>query len=50
MSKKLTEYKMVELRCKRESSLLREKEEYYMRINHSNQEAIKEMQSELAKW
>lgn len=50
LSKKLSEYKIVELRCKRQSALLKEKEQYYMRINHSNQEAIREMQVELSKW
>ena len=40
----------MELRCKRESVLLKEKEDYYTRIHHTNQDTIKELQEELAKW
>lgn len=41
---------MGELKAKREHNLLKEKEEYYMRINHANTDNIKELQEELGKW
>lgn len=41
---------MSELRAKREASLLREKEEYYLRVNNANNENIKEIEAELANW
>ena len=41
---------MVELKCKRESALLKEKEDYYTRIHHTNQDLIKDLELELSKW
>ena len=43
MTKKLSEYKMSELKSKREASLLNEKQEYYMRVNNANTDTIKEL-------
>lgn len=40
----------MELRCKRESTLLKEKENYYTRIHNTSQDIIKELQDDLAKW
>lgn len=36
LTKKLSEYKMAELKAKRELGLLKEKEEYYLRVNNAN--------------
>ena len=43
LTKQLSEYKMNELKAKREASMLREKEEYYMRINNANTDNIREL-------
>lgn len=50
LTKQLSEYKMSELKTKREYNLLKEKEEYYMRINNANTDNIKELEVELGKW
>lgn len=50
LTKKLSEYKMGELKAKREFNLVKEKEEYYTRINNANTENIKELEAELGKW
>lgn len=50
LTKKLSEYKMAELKAKRELGLLKEKEEYYLRVNNANNENIKEIEEELANW
>lgn len=41
---------MNELKAKREVNLLKEKEDYYMRVNNSNTDSIKELEEELGKW
>jgi hypothetical protein len=41
---------MSELRAKREASLLKEKEEYYLRVNNAHAENLKEIEAELANW
>lgn len=50
LTKKLSEYKMGELKAKRECGLLKEKEEYYLRVNNTQTESIKEIEEELANW
>ena len=50
LTKKLSDYKMNELKAKREVNLLKEKEDYYMRVNNSNTDSIKELEEELGKW
>ena len=50
LTKKLSDYKMNELKAKREVNLLKEKEDYYMRVNNSNSDSIKELEEELGKW
>ena len=41
---------MSELKSKRQASLLNEKQEYYMRVNNTNTDTIKELEEELGKW
>jgi hypothetical protein len=41
---------MSELRAKRELNLLKEKEEYFMRVNNANTDNIKDLEQELATW
>lgn len=50
LTKKLSEYKMAELKAKRECNLLKEKEEYYLRVNNAHTENIKDIEVELANW
>ena len=50
LSTKLSEYKLTELRAKREAGLSREKEEYYQRINRQHLDHIKQIENELAVW
>lgn len=50
LTHKLGEYRMGELRAKRESGLLKEKEEYYLRINNAHSDSIKDLEGELAGW
>jgi hypothetical protein len=41
---------MNELKTKREMNLLKEKEEYYMRIHNTHNDNIKELEEELSSW
>lgn len=50
LTKKLSEYKMAELKAKRELGLLKEKEEYHLRVNNAHTENLKEIEEELANW
>ena len=50
LTHKLGEYRMGELRAKRESGLLKEKEEYYLRVNNANSDNIKDLEAELVGW
>lgn len=50
LSSKLKEYKMSELKSKREASLATEKEEYYQRMTRQYLEQIKSLERELAEW
>ena len=50
MSERLREFKLSELKAKRESSVALEKEEYYQRIGRQNLENIKNIENELAEW
>lgn len=43
LTHKMSDYRMSELRAKRECSLLKEKEEYYLRVNNANTENIKDL-------
>lgn len=44
LTKKLSDYKMSELKAKRELNLLKEKEEYYLRIHNTHNENIREIE------
>jgi|JI9StandDraft_2_1071091.scaffolds.fasta_scaffold70000_2 hypothetical protein len=50
LTNKLSEYRMGELKARREASLLKEKEDYYMRVNNTHIENAKELEAELASW
>jgi hypothetical protein len=50
LTKKLSEYKMAELKAKRECGLLKEKEEYYLRVSNAQTDSIKDIEEELANW
>lgn len=41
---------MSELKAKREMNLLKEKEEYYMRIHNTHNDNIKELEEEMSNW
>lgn len=41
----LSGYKMAELKAKREASLLKEKYEYYLRVNNAHTENIKDIEA-----
>lgn len=41
---------MAELKAKRQCNMLKEKEEYYMRINNANNDSIKDLEDQLGKW
>ena len=42
--------KMSELKAKRELNLLKEKEEYYLRIHNTHNENIREIEEKLSNW
>ena len=50
LTHKLSDYRMGELKAKRESALLKEKEDYYLRVNNANNDNIKDLETELANW
>lgn len=50
LTNKLSEYRMGELKAKREAALLKEKEDYYLRVNNTHAENAKELEAELANW
>lgn len=41
---------MGELRAKRECGLLKEKEEYYMRVHNATNDSVTELEEQLAQW
>ena len=48
LTHKMSDYRMSQLRAKRECSLLKEKEEYYLRVNNAHTENIKDLEAQLA--
>lgn len=50
MSERMREYKLGELKAKRECAALSEKEEYYQRMARQNLENIKTLEQDLAEW
>ena len=50
MSKRMREYKLAELKARREASSAAEKEEYYQRMGRQHLDNIKNLENELAEW
>ncbi len=50
VSTKLSEYKLAELKAKRDITLLSQKEEYYQRLIRQYTEGMKEMEESLSQW
>jgi len=50
VSSKLSEYKLAELKAKRDITLLNQKEEYYQRLIRQYTESMKEMEEALSQW
>ena len=50
MSERMREYKLNELKSRREATSSLEKEEYYLRMNRQNLENIKKLEEDLSEW
>ena len=49
LSERLSGYKLAELKAQREASLIKEREEYYMRVNKTQTEQISTLEEQVAK-